>query len=230
MLLQAAAQGRLDEVLDAEQLRVAHSIQGAVHSYGDDVKERLRDDVRGAGFKNNARVPNTWRANNYPRRPNRSMEPASLVFSTAPTIIRAFEEGQVIRSRQGRFEIVPNYEVWPRGRVTGSRTGMSGRSDTFAAGVRKFGPLQFLRNRNRPGGRFVARVRANKGSRGGFRKVREGQRADTTIVVFWAVPQVRQPKLLQGREIRRKVEREAPGQIEGRFRRAMELRPSAAAS
>ena len=50
------------------------------------------------------RLANSWRDKHYP---NQQLDAASLVYTKAPQIIRAFDDGAVIRSRRGRFLAIP---------------------------------------------------------------------------------------------------------------------------
>jgi Family of unknown function (DUF6441) len=53
------------------------------------------------------RLANSWRDKHY-------LDAASLVYTKAPPIIRAFDEGGVIRSKRGRFLAIPTEDA-PRG-------------------------------------------------------------------------------------------------------------------
>ena len=81
-----------------------------------------------------ARHANSWRDKHYP---NQKLDAASLVYTKAPQIIRAFDEGAVIRSRRGRFLAIPT-ENAPRKGTDGKRISPS----TFPE--HRFGPLRFV--------------------------------------------------------------------------------------
>ena len=55
-----------------------------------------------------------------PPYPNQRLDAASLVYTKAPQIIRAFDEGAVVRSRRGRFLAIPT-ENAPRKGSGGKR-------------------------------------------------------------------------------------------------------------
>jgi Family of unknown function (DUF6441) len=63
------------------------------------------------------RLANSWRDKHYP---NQKLDAASLVYTKAPQIIRAFDEGAVIRSKRGRFLAIPT-ENAPRKGTDGKR-------------------------------------------------------------------------------------------------------------
>jgi hypothetical protein len=114
-----------------------------------------------------------------------------------PQIIRAFDEGAVIRSRRGRFLAIPT-ESAPRKGTDGKR--ISPR--TFPE--HRFGPLRFVPRPSGPSLLVVDGLRASfsrkSGELRGFRRAtdraqRSGQDL-TTVVMFLLVPQVKLPKRL----------------------------------
>jgi Family of unknown function (DUF6441) len=75
--------------------------------------------------------------------PNRKLDAASLVYTKAPQIVRAFDEGAVIRSRRGRFLAIPT-ENAPRKGTDRRRISPS----TFPEHT--FGPLRFVPRQSGP--------------------------------------------------------------------------------
>jgi hypothetical protein len=69
---------------------------------GQGLKTALHRQVGTAGL--GQRLANSWRDKHYP---NQRLDAATLVYTNAPQIIRAFDEGAVIRSRRGRFLAIP---------------------------------------------------------------------------------------------------------------------------
>ena len=69
---------------------------------GRGLRTELRRQVASAGL--GQRLANSWRDKHYP---NQKLDAASLVYTKAPQIIRAFDEGAVIRSKRGRFLAIP---------------------------------------------------------------------------------------------------------------------------
>jgi hypothetical protein len=119
------------------------------------------------------------------------------VYTKAPQIIRAFDEGALILSRRGRFLAIPT-ENAPRKGTDGKRISPS----TFPE--HRFGPLRFVPRPNGPSLLVVDGLRASfsrkTGELRGFRRATErgGQsgRGLTTVVMFVLVPQVMLPKRL----------------------------------
>ena len=154
---------------------------------GRGLKTELRRQVGNAGL--GQRLANSWRDRHYP---NRKLDAASLVYTKARQIIRAFEEGAVIRSRRGRFLAIPT-ENAPRKGTDGRRISPStvpGPSDscpdqrTVAAG----------------GGWLARLIQPANGELRGFRRAtdraRRGGQGLTTVVMFLLVPQVKLSKRL----------------------------------
>jgi hypothetical protein len=120
-----------------------------------------------------------------------------LVYTKAPQIVRAFDEGAVIRSRRGRFLAIPT-ENAPRKGTDGRRISPS----TFPE--HRFGPLRFVPRPTGPSFLVVDGLRASlsrqTGQLRGFRRATERARRSgqglTTVVMFLLVPQVKLRKRL----------------------------------
>jgi Family of unknown function (DUF6441) len=159
---------------------------------GRGLKTELRRQVTSAGL--GQRLANSWRDMHYD---NRGIDAASLVYTKAPQIIRAFDEGAVIRSRRGRFLAIPTANA-PRKGTDGKRIGPS----TFPE--HRFGPLRFVPRRNGPSLLVVDGARASvsrkTGELRGFRRASDRARQTgtglTTVVMFLLVPQVKLRKRL----------------------------------
>jgi Family of unknown function (DUF6441) len=159
---------------------------------GRGLKTELRRQVGSAGL--GQRLANSWRDKHYP---NQKLDAASLVYTKAPQIIRAFDEGAVIRSRRGRFLAIPT-ENAPRKGTDGKR--ISPR--TFPE--HRFGPLRFVPRSSGPSLLVVDGLRASFGRKSGelrgFRRATDRARARgdglTTVVMFLLVPQVKLGKRL----------------------------------
>jgi hypothetical protein len=110
------------------------------------------------------RLANSWRDKHYP---NQKLDAASLLYTNAPQIIRAFDEGAVIRSRRGRFLAIPT-ENAPRRGINGRRISPS----TFPE--HRFGPLRSLARSSGPSVLVVDGLRASfnrkSGEFRGFRR------------------------------------------------------------
>ena len=122
---------------------------------------------------------------------------ASLIYTKAPQIIRAFDEDAVIRSRRGRFLAIPTDNA-PRKGTDGKRISPS----TFPE--HRFGPLRFVPRPSGPSLLVVDGLRASfsrkTGELRGFRRSTERARQRgqglTTVVMFLLVPQVKLCKRL----------------------------------
>ena len=138
--------------------------------------------------------PNSWRDRHYP---NQRLDAASLIYTKAPQIIRAFDEGAVIPSKRGRLLAIPT-ENAPRKGTDGRRITPS----TFPE--HRFGPLRFVPRQSGPSLLVVDGLRASfsrqTGELRGFRRATERARRSgqglTTVVMFLLVPQVKLRKRL----------------------------------
>ena len=143
------------------------------------------------------RLARTWRSRGYP---NRGHDAASLVWSKAPQIVRAFDEGAVIRSKSGFWLAIPT--------PAAPKRGPTGRRITPGMVERIFGRrLRFVYRTRGASLLVMDGMVARGGKRGGFRmaSTRKASRSRgayvstsglTTVVMFFLVPQVRMPKRL----------------------------------
>jgi Family of unknown function (DUF6441) len=156
------------------------------------LRTELRRQVASAGL--GQRLANSWRDRHYP---NRKLDAASLVYTKAPQIIRAFGEGAVIRSERGRLLAIPT-ENAPRKGTDGRRISPS----TFPE--HRFGPLRFVPRQSGPSflvaDGFRASFSRKTGELRGFRRATDRARRSgqglTTVGMFLLVPQVKVPKRL----------------------------------
>jgi hypothetical protein len=189
----AATIGRsLKAGMQAELRDIERAVASGTRDARRGLRTELRRQVTGAGL--GQRLGNSWRDKHYP---NRKLDAASLVYSKAPQIIRAFDEGAVIRSRRGRFLAIPT-ENAPRKGTEGKRISPS----TFPE--HRFGPLRFV---PRPGGPSLLVVDGHRasfsrktGELRAFRRATDRARQSgaglTTVVMFLLVPQVKLAKRL----------------------------------
>jgi hypothetical protein len=182
MRMTAALSGDLRRLL-AEEVRSAESaVTAGVRRAGEGLKGELRQQVTGAGL--GGRLANAWRDRHYP---NGKVDAASLVWTKAPQIIRAFAEGVTIRSRRGRWLAIPT-ENAPRRGTDGKRISPS----TFPE--HRLGRLRLVARPGKVPLLVVDGLRQSTGRRGGFRRasaraLRSGQGV-VTVVMFVLVPQV----------------------------------------
>jgi hypothetical protein len=176
----------------AELGDIERAASNGTRDAGRGLKTELRRQVSTTGP--GQRLANSWRDRHYP---NRKLDAASLVYTKAPQIIRAFDEGAVIRSRRGRFLAIPT-ENAPRKGADGRRI----RPSTFPE--HRFGPLRFVPRSRGPSLLVVDGLRASLSRQTselrGFRRATERARRSgqglTTVVMFLLVPQVKLSKRL----------------------------------
>lgn len=193
MKLDATLEGKLDAALARELVRGEAAVMRAVRRAGQGLKEELRGQVRGAGL--GGRLANTWRAKTYPER-GASLGAAALVWSKAPQVVRAFDEGVTIRSKNGFWLAIPTENAPKRG-VGGGRISPSNFPE------HRFGRLRFVYRPGKPGLLVAEGLRASfsrkTGEMRGFRRAGERARAagrTASVVMFVLVPQVRLRKRL----------------------------------
>jgi hypothetical protein len=192
MRLTATIIRSLETDMQAELRHVEHAVASGTREAGRGLKAELRRQVSSAGL--GQRLANSWRDKHYP---NQQLDAASLIYTKGPQIIRAFDEGAVIRSRRGRFLAIPT-ENAPRKGTDGRRISPS----TFPE--HRFGPLRFVPRPTGPSLLVVDGLRASfsrqTGELRGFRRAtdraRRGGQGLTTVVMFLLVPQVKLSKRL----------------------------------
>jgi Family of unknown function (DUF6441) len=214
MKLAAVISRSLQADMRAELRDMERAVATSTRDAGRGLKTELRRQVARAGL--GQRLANSWRDKHYP---NRKLDAASLVYTKAPQIIRAFDEGAVIRSKRGRFLAIPT-ENAPRKGTDGKRISPS----TFPE--HRFGPLRFVPRQNGPSLLVVDGLRASYGRQTGelrsFRRAtgrawRSGQGL-TTVVMFLLVPQVKLPKRLDVTRAAKRWSAELPALIEQQLR------------
>lgn len=194
--IKAALQGNLRVDMEKELAAGEQASMRAMRSVAGRAKQRLRDQVTGAGM--GQRLANTWREEVYPRRGS-SLNAAALVFSRAPQIVRAFNEGVTIRSANGFYLAIPTEAVPKNLSFVDPGSGTFRRNARATPrGVEQALGLK-LRLVYRGGGRpsLLVADDARLSKRGLARraaktKIAKGQVA--TVVMFILVPSVRLPK------------------------------------
>jgi hypothetical protein len=187
MKLAAMIARSLQADMQAELRDIERAVTTGTRDAGRGLKAELRRQVTSAGL--GQRLGNSWRDQHYP---NQKLDAASLVYTKAPQIIRAFDEGAVIRNRRGGFLAIPT-ENAPRKGTDGKRISPS----TFPE--HRFGPLRFVPRPNGPSLLVVDGLRASfsrqtRELRGFGRATERARRSGqglTTVVMFLVVPQVK---------------------------------------
>jgi hypothetical protein len=178
--------------MQVELRSIQRAVTTSTREAGRGLKAELRGKVANAGL--GQRLANSWRDKHYP---NQKLDAASPVYTKVPQIIRAFDEGAVIRSRRGRFLAIPTENAPRKG-----TDGRGIRPSTFPE--HRFGPLRFVPRPSGPPLLVVDRLQAsfsrNGGELRGFRRATDRARRSgqglTTVVMFLLVPQVKLRKRL----------------------------------
>jgi Family of unknown function (DUF6441) len=190
--LAASITRSLQANMRAELGDIERAVATGTREAGRGLRIELRRQVTSAGL--GQRLANSWQDKLYP---NQKLDAASLVYTKAPQIIRAFDEGAVIRSRRGRFLAIPTENAPSKG-IDGQRISPS----TFPE--HRFGPLRFVPRQSGPSLLVVDDLRASfsrqTGELRGFRRATDRARRSgqglTTVVMFLLVPQVKLRKRL----------------------------------
>lgn len=193
--------------MEQQKAAAEAAVTAGVREISENVKLELRQQVVSAGLGKG--VSNAWKVKYYPPR-GISINAAGYVFSKAPDIIRAFNDGALIKSKNGFFLAIPTPAAPKRG-IGGKRITPSNFPE------HSLGKLRFVYRRNAPSLLVVDNLRAGTGKRGGFRKasatvLRTG-RGLTTVVMFILVPQVKLKKRLDVQSTGRKWEPQLPQAI-----------------
>jgi hypothetical protein len=214
MKLTATVIRSIEADMQAELRDIEHAVATGTRDAGRALKTELRRQVASAGL--GQRLANSWRDRHYP---NRKLDAASLVYTKAPQIIRAFDEGAVIRSKRGRFLAIPS-ENAPRKGTDGRR--ISPR--TFPE--HRFGPLRFVPRQSGPSLLVVDEMRGSysrqTGQLRGFRRATDRARRSgqglTTVVMFLLVSQVKLRKRLDVARAAERWSAQLPALIEQQLR------------
>ena len=192
MKLTATIVGSLAAEMQAEMRHIAKSVPDGVKATGDGLKGSLRKQVVAAGL--GARLSRSWRGKTYV---NKGHDAASFVWSKAAQIVRAFDEGVVIKGRGGNWLAIPTPAAPKRG-VGGKRITPA----TFPTA--RHGPLRMVRRSGRAallvvdGVRVSAQTgRVGRQAKGGGRTKSGGYKQGiATVAMFVLVPRVKLKKRL----------------------------------
>ena len=203
MRLEAAIQGNLERHMKVEVKAAGSAVVAGTRRAADGLKQEMRTQVASAGL--GRRLANSWRGKIYE---NKELNAAGRVWTKAPTIMRAFDDGVTIKSKKGLWLAIPTPAA-PRRGVGGKRISPS----TFPE--HRFGRLRFVyRGGGKPSLLVVDGLRARGGKRGGFSRAGKRARATgrglTTVVMFIMVPQVRLRKRLDFTGAGRRWQRRLP--------------------
>lgn len=190
MRIAAAIKGDLEKIMKEESQAAEQAVTMGVVEATTGLRDELHQQVSQAGL--GEKMAKTWQQKRYPSS-GYSIGTAGLVYSKAPTTIRAFNEGVTIRSKEGKFLAIPTSAAPKRG-VGGKRI----TPDNFPE--HSLGRLRFVYRRGAPSLLVVDGMRAGTGKRGGFRKASDSAkrtgRGLTTVIMFILLPQVMLKKRL----------------------------------
>ena len=211
MKLSLTTLGSLAAIMAEEVKAAEQAVSKGVGAATEGLKTELRTQVTNVGL--GPRLARTWRSEIYPRG-QVSISAAGLVWSKAPGIIRVYEKGAVIRSRNGFFLAIPTEAA--------GRFGDGRRKITPGGWERRTGQrLRFVYRRNAASLLVADNMRARTGKRGGFSRasaaaLRSG-RGLVTVPIFVLVPQVTVRKRLDVASAARRWEDKVPGLIVGNW-------------
>jgi hypothetical protein len=207
MRLEAAIKGDLHKFMEQQKIAAETAVTAGVAEITDRIKNDLRGQVAGAGL--GSKLAKSWQAKLYPKG-RKSIAAAGWVFSKAPKLIRAFDEGALIKSKDGFFLAIPT-EAAPKRGVGGKRITPSNFPE------HSLGRLRFVYRPGRISLLVVDNLRAGTGKRGGFRKASESAlktgRGLATVVMFFLVPQVKLRKRLDYKAVVNRWEPQLPQTI-----------------
>jgi len=184
MRLEAALEGDLKRYL-ADELKAGEAaVTAGIREATEGLKLELRQQILGAGL--GQRLANTWRGEVYPKG-QKSLRAAGFVYSKAPGIVRAYDEGAVIRSKNGTWLAIPTPAA---GKYGDGRQKMTPGLWERRHGAR----LKFVYRTRGPSLLVAENQRARSGKRGGFAKASEtalkSGRGLASVPMFILVPQV----------------------------------------
>ncbi|MFN7612570.1 MAG: DUF6441 family protein [Alphaproteobacteria bacterium] len=193
--------------MEQQKAAAEAAVTAGVAEVTERIKNDLRGQVTGAGLGN--KLAKSWQAKLYPKG-QKSISAAGWVFSKAPKLIRAFNEGALIKSKDGFFLAIPT-EAAPKRGVGGKRINPSNFPE------HSLGRLRFVYRPGKISLLVVDSLRASTGKRGGFRKASESAlksgRGLTTVVMFLLVPQVKLKKRLDYQSVVNRWEGQLPQTI-----------------
>jgi hypothetical protein len=199
--------------MQAELRHIERAVSSGTREAGRSLTTELRRQVASAGL--GQRLASSWRDKHYL---NQRLDAATLVY-TKPPIIRAFDEGTIIRSRRGRFLAIPTEN--PPGKGTDGR-----RISPSTFPEHRFGPLRFVPRRSGPSFLVADGLRASfsrktgelQGVRRATDRARRSGQGLTTVVMFLLVPQVKLSKRLDVARAAERWSAQLPALIEQQLR------------
>ena len=194
----------LGEFMRAEVSAGQKAVSAAVSAASKQLQTDWRAQVTSAGL--GTRLSRTIRTQTYPKG-QASLNAAALVWTRAPTIIDAHEQGAVIYSKDGFWLAIPTEAA---GRLRGGKRPSPGEWEQ-RTGMR----LIFVYRPGRPS-LLIAEARLSKHGRAVRSRSKTG-RGLTSVPIFILVPQVRLRKRLNLDAPVQRVLAALPGDIAARW-------------
>lgn len=187
MRIKSAFEGSLKKYMEAEYREAERAVTSGIRRATDGLKSSMRAQVTSSGM--GRKMANTWRGEVYPKGQN-SIRAAGLVYTRASEIMAGFDKGTVIKSKDGWWLAIPTPNA-PKHGVGGKRITPSNFPE------HRYGKLRFVYRKQGASLLVVDNVRPTKRGIGkaGKRALKSG-RGLSTAVMFWLVPQVKMPKLI----------------------------------
>lgn len=215
MRLRATQSGDLERIAAAEIAGAERAVTRSMRQAGRGLQKDWRDQIRSAGLRGN-KLPRTIRQRVYPET-GESTSAAALVWSKAPKIVAAFDEGALIRGKDGFWLAVPIDPIARRMR------GPNNRKVTPGLWEQRTGRrLEFIYRKGRPPllvdtGVPLARERYDRldHQTSRYRRWVAGgrRRARAWKPIFVLLPQVKLRKRLDINRLARKWQGLLPGMI-----------------
>lgn len=209
MRLKVAFKGNLRKFMKAELRNAKKAVSKGVHQATEGLKHSLRQQVRSANLGRH--LSNSWRSVHYPRGKS-SLRAAGVVYTKARKILSSFDKGIHIRSKDGWWLAIPTPHAPKRG-LGGKRISPSSFPEA------RYGKLRFVYRAGKPSLLVVDNLQASyhRKTVRGFRKasqrnLKTGQKL-ATVVMFWLVPQVKMPRLIDFDKKVRRWRDKVPGLI-----------------
>ena len=187
-------------VMAAEINAGERAVSAAMREAGSKLKTAWRRQITGAGLGH--RLANSIRSQTYPKVGD-SLSAAAFVWSKAPQIINAHDDGLMIRSKSGFWLAIP---------MAAAGKGPRGRRITPGEWEKRRGMrLRFVYRRGAPS-LLVADGRLNSRGLGVASRSKTG-RGQSTVPIFLLVPQVRLAKRLNLARDAERAQAAIPGLI-----------------
>lgn len=191
MELSLALRGDLKRMMELEERAGRRAVTRGVRAAADGLKQDLREATSG---RLGRKMGNTWRSKIYPSG-GESLGAAGIVYTKAEQVLLAFEQGAVIRSKDGLFLAIPTPAAPKRG-AGGKRITPSNFPEY------SYGRLRYV---YRPGQTSLLVVDNARVTKAGRVVVNTRRRKDgssysalngrAVVVMFILVPQVKLPKV-----------------------------------